>query len=125
MEHSFPREASLRNVQKEICSVFGERFPAMKADIVFGKAVFDSFIDRPFVACADGDVMEVRFQPSDDPYWYDFADRRMPKVSVDTDIEKEAAVTGAETSITPVEWDAPFRLPPIPEFALPATGARE
>ena len=41
--------ASLRQVQKLLCSVFAERFPCMKAEVVVGGKRFDSFMDQPFL----------------------------------------------------------------------------
>jgi len=61
------RRASLADVQRDVCRLFRQRFPATKASLLIDEATFDEFIDKPFLSCADGAVCTVIFADTDDP----------------------------------------------------------
>ena len=65
----------LGQVQKALCSAFGQQFPAMKAMVGVGNEVFDEFIQTPFRTCTEGAVVCVSFALTDDPFFYDLIDR--------------------------------------------------
>jgi len=43
----------LRDIQQDLCRVFGQRFPAMKAKVRVGACTYDEFADKPFVNVAE------------------------------------------------------------------------
>ena len=107
---SEPRElevetgASLRQVQKLLCGLFAERFPVMKADVVVRGELFRNFMDHPFLECQDGDEIQVAFSLSDDPFFYDLADRRSPDVPLEQEIEWEEARANGSTTLDLQAW---------------------
>jgi len=75
------RNASLRECQQELCTLFKKAFPKYKANLVFtGVRVYDDFMDKPFRRCAPTDEAVVVFTETDDPFFYDVRDRcgKMP-----------------------------------------------
>ena len=109
-QDSEPRElevekrASLRQVQKLLCGVFAERFPGMKADVVVRGEHFGSFLDQPFIDCEDGEEIQVAFVPTDDPFFYDLADRGSLKVPLEDEIKWEAARESGSTTLDLEAW---------------------
>lgn len=109
-----PKNACLRDVQKDLCSLFGQRFPKMLAKVTVLDDEFDMFHDTPF-AGTDGDNVEatVSFEENvSDPYFYDLADRRMPKAQ---QIEWEIEVENGSTSLDFPEWLRQRRAPVKPK----------
>ncbi len=47
-ELSMERGAQLRDVQQDLCRLFGQRFPWMKASLTIGGVTYDEFIHYPF-----------------------------------------------------------------------------
>ena len=47
------RGTLLRDVQKDLCAFFGQRFPRMKANLQVEGVVYDNFGDAPFAHCGD------------------------------------------------------------------------
>ena len=71
----------LRDMQKALCQAFKQRFPSTMASVTVNGKEFDEFQNQPFKeGAADGCV--VKFKPTDDPYFYDLADRK-EKVKLD------------------------------------------
>ena len=109
-QDSEPRElevekrASLRHVQKLLCSIFAERFPCMKASVVVRGEHFASFLDRPFFNCEDGDEIEVAFSPTDDPFFYDLNDRSSHKISLEDEMAWEEARASGSTTLDLQAW---------------------
>ena len=75
-ELTVARCARLREVQEQICRLFSKSFPATKVCIAVGSHNYDEFLDMPFAGVVDDAVMNVFFISTDDPYFYDLADRR-------------------------------------------------
>ncbi len=59
--------------------------------------------DQPFTSCPDGATVDVSFGQTDDPYWYDPADRRS-RQSLDEEMQWEEAVAAGETTLDLVTW---------------------
>jgi hypothetical protein len=84
----------LRDMQKALCKAFGRRFPAEMAVIstADGKQ-FEGFETSPFREVPVGvtEVLaSVEFLPTDDPYFYDFDDRRRrSSLSLNASLEDE------------------------------------
>jgi len=122
VEYNFPMEARLRDVQQELCGLFRRRFPAMKASVRANKTTFDSFGDQPFLKCADGESVEVMFSDTDDPYFYDIADRRAPKITIEDEIEWDRQIAADDTTLSLEEWIRDRRAvppPPSDQWELP------
>ena len=53
--------ASLGDIQKDLCVMYGQRFPKKAATLVIGDERFDEFMQKPFDRCRDGAVVTVHF----------------------------------------------------------------
>ena len=66
---------TLAEVQRGLCKSFEQRFPFMKATLRVRGKLFDDFVAKPFLEAEEGDVITVSFMRTDDPFFYDVADR--------------------------------------------------
>ena len=87
--HVVSKNASLRDVQKDVCRMFHQRFPAKKARLIANGANFDEFIHQPFHRSKEGDIVTVLFSDTDDPYFYDLFDRKGSKLKLEEEIALE------------------------------------
>ena len=87
--HVVHKNASLRDVQKDVCRMFHQRFPAKKARLIANGASFDEFIQKPFHRSKEGDIVTVLFSDTDDPYFYDLFDRKGSKLKLEEEIALE------------------------------------
>ena len=87
--HVVQKNASLRDVQKDVCRMFRQRFPAKKARLIANGANFDEFIQKPFHRSKEGDIVTVLFSDTDDPYFYDLFDRKGSKLKLEEEIALE------------------------------------
>ncbi len=106
---SFLRLVTLRDVQRELCAMYDQRFPSIMATLELGGRHYDSFDHRPFVDCTDGAMAEVYFGPTDDPYFYDLADRCGPKFTLQDEVAWEDAVSSGNAMLDLAEWVASRR----------------
>ena len=126
VEYNFPKDAHLRHVQKELCGLFRRPFPAMMASVRTENKTFDSFMDQPFLECADGENIEVVFSATDDPYFFDLEDRRVPKITLEEEMEWERLKASGETTMSLAGWIRAQRAVPtptaddLPAFEFPA-----
>ena len=90
------RVSTLADVQQTLCRMFRKTFPMMKATLALEDHIFDEFIDKPFATCDGGVTFEVAFAPTDDPFFYDWMDRRAPKVTLEDEIAYDEAVSSGE-----------------------------
>ena len=74
------KDWSLRNVQAKICRLFGKNFPATKAAVIINGKRYTSFLDRPFTRCDPGCDVQVVFRATNDPYFFDWEQRRSRRV---------------------------------------------
>ena len=65
-EMTVRRSMASRDVQKELCKAFQQRFPLMTASLVCAGNTFDNFNDMPFVTADDGDEIQVNFDQTSD-----------------------------------------------------------
>ena len=94
----------------------------MKASIRTNKTTFDSFGDQPFLSCEDGERVEVIFSETDDPFFYDLADRRAPKITIEQEIEWDMQIAANQTTLSLEDWIRDRRgvpPPPVDEWELP------
>ena len=70
------KDWSLRDVQAKICRLFDKIFPATKAALIINGKNYTSFLDRPFTRCEPGCDVQVVFRATNDPYFYDWQQRR-------------------------------------------------
>ena len=91
-------DISLRDVQRELCALFHQRFPFMKASLTINDATYDSFQDMPFAEHAAGSTFAVTFSQTDDPYFYDLADRIGSRVSLEEEMQSDAEVREGATT---------------------------
>jgi hypothetical protein len=135
-ETSVPKLGALRDLQRCLCIVFGSRFPATQANLKVGGHLYDDFADIPFAncdpacscetgagasqaACGCGAASidaDVTFEPTSDPFFYDWADRSGPKHTLEEEVAYEDALGLGETSQSFRAW---LRERRAGELALP------
>jgi len=101
------RDTQLRHVQENLCRLFGQRFPAMKACLHIDGRDWDEFGDTPFAGHDDkvGKLVgKVKFIPTDDPFFYDVADRVGPKGTVEDEILYDEAEQRGITMPSYKDW---------------------
>ena len=112
-----PRASSLGDVQQQLCRIFRRRFPAMKAVLqTAGGVRYDEFLQLPFVNCVEGEVFDVEFMDTDDPYHYDKIDRARPKITLEEELAHDEAVKVGATTEDLATWVCGLR---DPKFMLP------
>ena len=122
LEASVSKFVALRALQRDLCSFFGARFPSMQANLEVERRLFDAFDDVPFASCGHVCVCEgerepqtactcgakaeavVIFEPTTDPYFFDQADRRGPKHTLEEEVAYEEAAKLGETSLSFQSW---------------------
>ena len=97
-------ESDLRSLQKQLCQLFGESFPKMKAVVRIGGERFDEFGDKPFGNVQDGEIVEVEFEQTTDPFFYDLADRTQRCGTIEEEILWETERVGGTTLLSYKEW---------------------
>ena len=104
----------LRDVQRMLCEQFHARFPAMKAVLKYGDVLYNEFSEKPFQNCIESATFEVDFVETDDPYFYDKADRCRLKVKLEEEVEYEEAVSSGVAPANDLEtWVRARRAQPI------------
>ena len=68
---------SLREVQRELCKAFHQRFPLMAASVGRAGTTYSDFNDLPFAVAEEGDEMQVTFEQTSD-MWQPFACGLLP-----------------------------------------------
>ncbi len=90
----------LRDLQQLLCKQFHKAFPSHCAAVVVEGSPHTHFHSQPFLAAAARrDVVDVlvAFERNvEDPFWYDWADRRMGRATVEDEFLFEAAVAAAD-----------------------------
>jgi len=110
------RRVRLRDLQRALCHHFRQRFPVMKATLTCGEAVYDEFIDLPFQHCRDEDVFDVSFVKTNDPLFYDIADRVGVKLTLEEEVAYDLAVSDGLATDGIEAWAAARRLTPLREI---------
>ena len=108
MAGSFPRPAKLRDLQRELCNKFGHRFPSTMAVLIVGGRLYDQFEEQPFADCDEGTTVGISFGPTDNPFFYDEADRRAGP-SLEEEVLWEEAVGIGVTTLDLAAWVASRR----------------
>ena len=117
IETSVSKFVALRDLQRDLCSFFGARFPAMQANVEVEGRIYEAFDDVPFANCGHVCACEgerepqttstcgakaeaaVIFEPTTDLYFFDQADRRGPKHTLEEEVAYEEAAKLGETSL--------------------------
>ena len=108
------RAWSLSDVQQMLCVRFHARFPAMKAVLKCGDVVYDKLSEKPFLNCLESATFEVDFVETDDPYFYDEADRCRLKVKLEEEVEYDEAVCSGVAPASDLEtWVRGRRTKPV------------
>ena len=112
----------LPNGAAEPLPLFGARFPAMQANVEVENRIYDAFDDVPFANCGHFCACEgerepqttstcgakaeaaVSFEPTTDPFFFDQADRRGPKHTLEEEVAYEEAAKLGETSLSFQSW---------------------
>ena len=101
-----PRNICLRDLQRDLCALYKERFPKMMAVLTVLGEEFDSFQDSPFVAVHGDEVVAVvSFQENNfDPFFYDWMDRRVTKATLSEEMQWEEETANGATDLALVDW---------------------
>ena len=111
------RASSLGDVQQQLCRTFRRRFPTMKAVLQTADGVrYDEFLQLPFKNCVEGEVFDVEFMSTDDPYHYDKMDRARPKITLEEEVTHDEALNSGATKKDLQTWVRELR---DPKFVLP------
>ena len=118
---SVRRETTLRDVQEQLCKMFGRPFPKTKCVLDVAGVLYEDFIERPFEdIVVDFTPCNIYFQPTDDPYFYDLEDRkRGSKVTLHEELEIEDAegntlgTRDGRGSVVPASGTRPSMPPPL------------
>ena len=101
-----PRNICLRDLQRDLCRLYRQRFPKMLAVLEVQGNLFDDFDESPFVA-VQGEQVEaaVSFQENKcDPYFFDWIDRREQKTSLEEEMQWEEERESGTTDLTLEDW---------------------
>ncbi len=89
----------------------------MKAVLMTADGVkYDEFLQLPFANCVEGEIFDVIFMNTDDPYFYDKMDRARPKTTLEEEIAHEEAVKAGATTEDLRTWVCGLH---DPKFLLP------
>jgi hypothetical protein len=104
-------------MQPLLCRLFRKSFPSHRAEVLVGACPHTHFHAQPFLPHAerqdDVDVLVVFERNLEDPFWLDWADRRMPRATVEDEILWEAASAAGDAEAIAMgleQWAARRRL---------------
>eukprot|EP00973_Karenia_brevis_P065758 9139390-Karenia_brevis.AAC.3 len=142
-EASIPKLTTLRDLQPCLCAKFNARFPAMQANLEVGGRMFNDFDDMPFAhfwyscqcenplcdpkaasTCAKKLEACVTFERNTtNPFWFDWIDRRAPKITLAEEVAYDKAAELGETNLSLRAWlqerrASELRLPVIEGFPM-------
>ena len=80
----FPRDATLSQMQKELCWAFSKYYPCVEVGLILNdKTLFQDMIDRPLLHIAEGTAIEVIFTQQTDMRHIDRCFRGRPSFEED------------------------------------------
>lgn len=87
-QHDFvcDKSASLGEVQKDICKLFCLPFPSTSAELAVNGRHFHEFIQKPFHRCKENMSVNVVFDHTRNPFFYDLADRKGSKMTLEEEV---------------------------------------
>ncbi len=89
---SVQRASSLRGVQSALCRAFGQRFPVMQAYVTCRGVKYEEFSACPFTLLLHGEGVAVEFLQTDNPHFYDVADRQgQIRITLEEEVAYETA----------------------------------
>ena len=68
-------QVMLRDLQQDLCRAFEKPFPATMASLTVNGVLYDDFHQQPFRNDHPQGECVVEFEPTDNPLFYDIADR--------------------------------------------------
>ena len=100
------RYATLRSLQRDICSLFGKNYPFCGASVCIGNQAFSDGDDVPFGSAVDDETVNVIFSRQvADPSGYDFVQRRLAnRVTLADECAWEQQTDTGETDLSLEEW---------------------
>ena len=105
VEMDLPKSIQLRDLQKDLCSFFKERFPKKLAKVQVYDKIYDEFMDYPFEEVIGEEIaVSVTFEDTTDPYFYDLQDRRGLKYTIEDEMEWEFHTARGDICLTFAEW---------------------
>ena len=100
------RDATLRSLQRELCSLFGKNHPFTAASVCIGNQAFSDGDDVPFRLASNDETVSVVFgRQVGDPSGYDVIQRRRAnRISLADECAWEQQVDTGETRLSLEEW---------------------
>lgn len=100
-----PKTFQLRDLQKDLCKCFKQRFPKKLAKLTVYDKTYDEFLACPFENVIGEEIEAVvAFENTTDPYFYDVADRVHMKYTIEDEVEWESETARGETCLTFGAW---------------------
>ena len=105
------RYATLRSLQKQLCSALGKNYPFTSATVCIDKEAFSDGDDVPFRSAVDHQTANVIFSRQvSDPSGYDeIARKRGNKITLEHECAWEQARAKGETALDLEEWLCPVK----------------
>ena len=89
------------------------------ATLIVNETIYDDMIESPFVAVVGESVeAEVIFTDTFDPFFYDWFDRRGPKVPLTEEMLWEQEKAQGLTDLSLEKWFRQKRSTPLPDIPL-------
>ena len=74
------------------------------ASVTVGNTTYRSFDDLPFAVNPGTHDAFVEFQPTDDPFFYDFFDRQTPTITLGAELRWESEKEQGVTDLSLADW---------------------
>ena len=109
----------MRDMQRELCCLYKERFQKKMASLIVDSTPFDDMAESPFVAVPGDSVdAEVIFTDTNDPFFYDWFDRRSTKVPLSEEMLWEQEKAQGLTDLSLEKWFRERHSTPLPDIPL-------
>ena len=97
----FPRQATLKAMQKQLCSVFGKNYPYTAAYLCVGAKAYSDFESIPLLEATDHETANVTFvrQVSDPSGYVEVSRKRSNKITLREECAWEDLVAKGETDL--------------------------
>ena len=78
---TFPRSATLGDLQKQLCCAFSKPFPIRQAGLVLGGRAYHDSRDKPLAAAEEGQSVTILFSVTTNMFYIDQCWPRLPKAT--------------------------------------------
>ena len=104
----------LRDLQEPLCRAFRQSFPSKKASLTIDGNAFCELNEKPFIDKESDINCNVTFAATDDPFFYDRADRGL-KITLEEEVAHDQAVSDGSNDDLKA-WVLKQRFPPFDDM---------